>query len=628
MFQYVLKERKDSMKKAIKKACAATMLGTLLIGSIPMYQGLAASKNLKVNSKNITLDVGKTKILSANMNVTFKTSNKKVVSITRVKKKRCTLVAKKQGNCTITVKAKKQKTIKVKIKVKQKTPKVTEVPVVKKTAVPQITDEVSVTPIVSNTEQPIKTLTPEEKEELENASPVPMPDVKETVIPQETESVKPTATPTATILTPSAILPEDTDTMGGKVNNLGYNLSKLLSQAEEKDGTRVISSYSILMALTMLDNGADGETKAEIEKALGITDLDAWNKEFGEHFKNNCNDTIQNHDANEKDAQNNMSYFKDNRFVPELSCANSFWYNDSRFSFDSKIQQDYMDTLKVDYLAQCMPLDFSDLNRNPKDDINQWVEDKTNQKIQNLLYENLEKDKTTAVLVNTLYFNGCWAKTFDESVTREEEFYGKDETTKVNMMRQLEEYYSYYEQGDIMGIELPFYGNGNLVMDVITSKEQDKNGITIYEQMSNTEKNEFYRSLSKSSEQLVNLRLPKFKLEYGAIDITQQLKELGMEQVFDEDYANFPGIRGENKENIFVDSVIHKAVIEVGETGATAAAATAIIMNEATAIDPSNRPIPIDFNVNRPFVFAIRDKQTNMIYFMGQIENFKDAFNF
>ena len=587
-----LKKGRDSMKKSIKKACAVTILGTLLIGSIPMYKGLAASKNLKVSSKSVILNVGKTKILSANMNATFKTSNKKVVSITKVKKKRCTLVAKKQGSCTITVKAKNKKTIKVKIKVMKKTPKVTEVPEVKKTAIPQATEKVKVT-----TE------------------------------PQETESVKPTP-PISAILTPSAILPEDTDTMGGKVNNLGYNLSKLLSKAEEKDGTRVISSYSILVALTMLDNGADGETKAGIEKALGITDLDAWNKEFSEHFKNNCNDTIQNHDTNEKDANNNMSYFKDDRFVPELSCANSFWYNDSRFSFDSKIQQDYMDTLEVNYLAQCMPLDFSDLNRNPKDDINQWVEDKTNQKIKNLLSNNLQKEETSAVLVNTLYFNGCWERTFDETMTKEKEFYGRDKTTKVNMMCQSGVYYSYFEQGDIMGLELPFYGNTDLVMDVITSKEPDKDAISFYEQMSNTEKNEFYQSLGKSKGQLVNLHLPKFKLEYGSVDITKQLKELGMEQAFDADCANFPGIRGENKENVFVDSVVHKAVIEVGETGATATAATAIIMDNATALEPSNRPTPIDFNVNRPFVFAIRDKQTNMIYFMGQIDNFKDEFNF
>ncbi len=567
------------MKKRIKKACAVMMLGTLLVGSIPMYQGFAASKNLKVNSKNITLAVGEKKTLSANMTATFKTSNKKVVSLKNVKKNKCTLVAKKQGNCTITVKAKNKKTIKVKIKVKKKSPKVTVKPVV--TVLPTATSTIIPMPTADKTDTPVNTM-----------------------LPQETESVK-----------------EDTDTIGGKVNNLGYNLSKLLTQTEEKDGNRVISSYSILMALTMLDNGANGETKAEIEKALGITDLDAWNEEFSKYFKNNCNDTIQNHDVNEKDDPNNKLYYKDLRFKPELSCANSFWYNDSQFSFDSKVQQDYMNKIKTNYLAQCMPLDFSNPKRNPKDDINQWVEEKTNQKIKNLLSDDLKKDETEAVLVNTLYFNGCWDNTFDEYRTRKKDFYGKNKTTKVDMMQQSEEYYSYYEQGSIMGLELPFYGDSDLVMDVITSKEQNKDGISLYEQMSNIEKNEFYQSLGNAKEQLVNLQLPKFKLEYGTVNITNQLKELGMKLAFDEYYADFPGIRGENIDNIYVDSVMHKAVIEVGESGATAAAATAIIMDNATAIDPSKKPAPIEFNVNRPFVFAIRDKQTNMIYFMGQIAN-------
>lgn len=553
------------MKKRIKKVCAITMLGTLLVGSVPMYQGMAASKKLKVNSKNITLAVGKTKTLSANMSATFQTSNKKVVSLKSAKKKKCTLVAKKTGNCIITVKAKNQKTIKVKVKVKK-------------------------------TER-----------------------IKEPTMPQQNNEISPTITPSVT--SSAEIMSEDTETIGGKVNNLGYNLSKLLAQTEEKDGNRVISSYSILMALTMLDNGADGETKAEIEKALGITDLDAWNKEFSQYFKNYCNDTIQNHDANEKDNNDGMFLFKDLRFEPELSCANSFWYNDTAFSFDSKIQQDYMNKLKTNYLAHCMPLDFSNPDRNPKDDINKWVEDKTNQKIKNLLSDNLEKNKTEAVLVNTLYFNGCWENIFEEDRTDEKDFYGKNKTTKVDMMQQTEEYYSYYEQDSIMGLELPFYGNSDLVMDVITAKEQNKDGISLYEQMSNTEKNKFYQSLGNAKEQLVNLKLPKFKLEYGTVNITNQLKDLGMNQAFDEKYADFPGMQGENIQNIFVDSVMHKAVIEVGESGATAAAATAVIMEAASAVEPSKKPVPIDFNVNRPFIFVIRDKKTNIIYFMGQIAN-------
>lgn len=605
------------MRKKIEKSCAMTILGTLLVSSIPFHQGWAATKNLKVNSQNVVLTVGKTKTLSANMNATFKTSNKKVVSLKNVKKKKCTLVAKKQGSCTITVKAKNKKTIKVKVKVNKK---ILKQPEVTESAEPQNTDKAEATPIAPETILPVKTLSPEEKEELDKArSPEPMPAIKETIMPQQTEDIKPTITPTVT--SSSAILPEDTETMGGKVNNLGYNLSKLLAQTEEKDGNRIISSYSILMALTMLDNGADGETKAEIEKTLGITDLDSWNEEFSKYLKNNCNDTIQNHDANEKDENDGMLFYKDLRFEPELSSANSFWYNDTQYSFNSKIQKDYMNKLKTNYLAHCMPMDFSSSDRNPKDDINKWVEDKTNQKIKDLLSDNLEKDKIEAVLVNTLYFNGCWENIFDEQLTREKDFYGRDKITKVDMMQQSEEYYSYYEQDSIMGLELPFYGDSDLVMDIITSKEQDKDGISLYEQMSNTEKNKFYQSLGNAKVQLVNLKLPKFKLEYGTVNITNQLKDLGMKQAFDRKFADFPGMRGDNLENIFVDQVLHKAVIEVGEAGATAAAATAVIMEAASAVDPSKKPTPIDFHVNRPFIFAIRDKKTNMIYFMGQIAN-------
>lgn len=725
------------MKKSIRKACAVTMLGTLLVGSIPMYQGLAASKKLKVNNKSFTITVGKTKTLTTNMTATFKSSNKKVVSLKNVGKKKCTLVAKKQGKCTIYVKAKKQKTIKVTVTVNKKkvTPKatvkpkvtvkpntsvspketavvtvtpenttepamdvvtasplvevatgtatpiptdtampeatastlVTSVPVTEKsaeTAAPQKTEAVIATPQKAVTEQPLvtltpeksataesakpeiiptvaptpqktekvtatlqgvvtaqptKTLTPEELEQLASAAPVPMPTIKETEVPQVTESVKPLVTPVAT---QSAILPEDADTMGGKVNNLGYHLSKLLAQTEEEDGNRVISSYSILMALTMLDNGAAGETKADLEKVLGITDLEAWNQEFGKHFKTKCNDTIQDHDTKQSE-DDDIIYFKEKRFAPELSAANSFWYNNTSFSFDSKEQKDFMSKLLEDYQAESKPLDFSNPDRNPKDDINQWVEDKTAKKIKNLLSENLNPNKTCAVLVNTLYFNGCWQNTFEKELTKKKPFYGKDGTTTVDMMNSPREYYSYYEKGDIMGIELPFYDGHGIVMDIITTKDQEnKDAIAIYEKMSNTEKNQFYQSLGDAEHKLVNLQLPKFKLEYGTVDLTEQLKKMGMQKAFDRVLAEFPSIRGKNIENVFVDKVMHKAVIEVNEMGATAAAATAVIMNAEAC--PGEIKDPLSFNVNRPFVFAIRDKKTNMIYFMGQIENLKN----
>lgn len=720
------------MNQKIKKVCAVTMMGTFLAGSVPIYQGLAASKNLKVSSKSITLTVGKTKAVTTNISATFKTSNKKIVSLKNVKKKKCTLVAKKKGSCTITVKAKNQKTIKVKVKVKKKAattatvkptatakpvatvlpaatasilptavpqetetaqkseipqptevveitkapqetavvieteepketetvnetelPQQTEAPqetaIVKETEVPKENEEVKVTETPKETEEVKETEIPKETEEVkETEIPKETGGVKETDIPRETEEAKetempaetetveetqiPNETPTvapqeteivnptkAPVVTSAVIEAEDTDTIGGKVNNLGYNLSKVLP--EEKDGNRMISSYSILMALTMLDNAAEGETKAEIEKVLGITDLSAWDEEFSIHLKNNCNDEIKDHET-ESEEEDERRWFRDSFFVPELSSANSLWYNDTRFSFDSEVQKEYMELLKDKFMAECRALDFSS-SRNPVNDVNDWVAEKTNRKIQNILQGDLNPETAQAILVNTLYFNGCWKNIFNKELTSKAEFYGKEETTEVDMMRQVEENYSYYEEGGLRALELPFYGKNNLVMDVIIAEDNEQDVVSLYDKMSNTEKNRFYQALGNAEEKLVNMYLPKFKMEYG-IGLDDYLRALGINQAFDSDGAEFPGLRGNNQENIYVDTVIHKSVIEVGEMGATAAAATVIGMAATSAMEPEDKPTPIEFKVDHPFVFTIRDKNTNMIYFMGQIENLSE----
>ena len=523
---------KNSMKKAVaKKVITMGMTAVLLAGSMAAGQKISAVKKLSVSKSKITLEVGKKKTIKANMSAKFSVSNKKVVSLKSVKKKQCTVVAKKKGSCTIKVKANNQ-VKKIKVTVSKKT----------------------------TTE---KTSTP-------------------------------TTTPDNSKTEPSATETEKID-LEGTINDFGFSMLNQLDKGENI----MISPYSIMMAMSMLDNAADGETKAELEKVLGIADLDKWNEEFSTYFKTYLNQDDTNQDSEEQ------------KLV--LRTTNSIWKNDTYYSFDSEVQTKYLNLMKDLYGAEGLSMDFA--KSNPKDQINSWVEEKTEGMIKNLIQEPIEKDVEN-VLVNALYFSGKWQTEFEQNATKENaEFFGKTGTTKVDMMRNSCGNYKYVEKDMLAVAEFPFQ-DGDMVMDVVLAKE-DASTIEEFNKLSNKEKTALFLEVSGSEEEKLNVSLPKFKMTYGTKDIKNQLQQMGITSVFTEE-VQLPGLKGDNLENICVSDVLHQTIIEVAERGVKAGAATGIIFKP---IAPSK---VTEFNVNKPFVYVIRDTKTNMIYFVGQIEDLTD----
>ena len=497
------------MKKIVaKKVITMGMTAVMLAGSLAAGTDASAAKKLSVSKGKITLEVGKKKTIKANMSAKFSVSNKKIVSLKSVKKKQCTVVAKKKGSCTITVKANKQ-VKKIKVTVNKKT-----------------------------------TQAPASNAELVNL------------------------------------------TMVEKVNHFGFSM---LNQLDEGKNI-IISPYSIMMAMTMVDNAADGTSKEEMEKAFGITDLDQWNKEFSEYYKNYMN---------QPESENTSI----------LRTANSIWKNEQNFSFDSEVQKTYMQKMLELYGAEEKSMDF--VNGNPMDQINSWVDEKTEGMIEKL-YENPIGENIESVLVNAVYFNGKWQNPFGEGSTWKSEFKGKSGTTEVDMMHDHEYYCHYLEKGSLAVAEFPFKGD-NLVMDVVLAKK-DASTIEEFAKLSNTEKSALFQEVSQADREMLDVSLPKFKMTYGSKEITGDLKKMGITSIFNAKKAQLPGLRGDNDSNIYVDSVVHQAVIEVDEGGAKAAAATGTMIGDTMVIGK-------DFDVNKPFVCVLRDKNTNMIYFMGQVED-------
>jgi len=601
-------------KKWLCKVLAGTTIVVSIFGQIP-GSPINAAKKLTVSVKSISMKVGDKKLVKTNKNATFTITGKKVVSLTNKKKRQCTVVGKKVGNCTLKIKAGKTvKTIKIKITKKKvvttpqptKQPVSTEVPTVAPTQTPEVTSAGAVTDTSAEPTVAPKTMEPSSTPLITNTE---VPTVAPTQTPQITK--QPTAEPTVTpvisatpivsatpVVTgePDTILPDTTEVTSEAakvVNQFGYHLWE-----KNEDKNMMISPYSIAEAMTMLGNAAEGETKQEILQTMGITDLEQWNKQMQELHKVGTTSDEQ-----------------------QLHIANSVWKNDSTYSFDSEIQKNYIEKLKNCYAAEEKSMDFT--NGNPKDQINQWVSKNTNGNIPSILDEDVDSS-TYSILANTVYFDAkWWNEYFTSMLTKREQFYGKEKTTNVDMMASDGyQYVKYLKRDGIQMVELDFKGD-QFVMDVLLSADEKQTTQEAFQALTVEQKNALFDGISKLETSRVKMTMPKFKSEYSAKHLKGQLQSMGIKKVFAKDSAKLPGIQGNNKENAYVDTVLHKTVIDVKEDGVKASAATVVPIKAGCSPE---QPKYIEYSVNRPFVYVIRDKKTNMIYFMGSIEQL-DATN-
>ncbi len=207
-------------------------------------------------------------------------------------------------------------------------------------------------------------------------------------------------------------------------------------------------------------------------------------------------------------------------------------------------------------------------------------------------------------LINAIYFKGDWSEEFDPKDTREETFTtyeGKEQT--VSMMSRTGKI-DYAEGDDYKAVRLP-YGKGKVSMYCVLPDED----MTIDDFIDNMTIGTWDEIRNKMSEvEELELKIPKFKIEYGIKKLNDSLIALGMGEAFT-DRADFSGIM----DNVSISRVLHKAVIEVNEEGSEAAAATVVEIRETAAMEP------IRFIADRPFLFFISDDESGTILFMGKL---------
>ncbi len=359
----------------------------------------------------------------------------------------------------------------------------------------------------------------------------------------------------------------------------------LYSQVAEGDGNLFFSPFSISTALAMTYAGARGNTGAQMAQTL--------------HFSLSQERLHPGYSVlmQELQAEPAQSGF-------ELSVANALW-GQSGYEF----HKEFIDITRDHYDAGFKEADFVKNTEQARGTINRWVEEKTRDKIKELIKPGILTDLTRLVLTNAIYFKGKWMAQFNEERTRPEPFeLMSGEKIEVPVMSQTREF-NYSENETAQVLEMPYEGN-KLSMVVLLPK--GKKSLKELEGLLKTEN--FNHWVSALQKQEVIVSLPKFKMT-SEFFLNEALKALGMTDAFDAASADFSGM-APDPVGLYISHVVHKAFVDVNEEGTEAAAATAVVMQKVMAALPKPKPV---FRADHPFIFIIRDKSSDSILFIGRV---------
>lgn len=361
-------------------------------------------------------------------------------------------------------------------------------------------------------------------------------------------------------------------------NRFALDLFKEVYQSEVSENY-MISPLSVAIALGMTYNGADGETKTAFEETLRLSGLER-------------------HEVNRIHGELIRHLMKvDPKVTMEI--ANSIWVNQWY-----TLLQAFADTNRHYYDAEISSLDFA--NPGSVNVINNWVSDKTHEKIQEVLDQI--PGGTVMYLINALYFYGSWKYEFDENNNLPLTFRLEDGSERQVEAMQMVADLAWYANEKFSMAELP-YGNDKYSMMIMLpnegySTEDIKDGMS-FENWS-----DWMQDLETTN---INIQLPKFKFEYKTL-LNQVLSDMGLGVAFGGG-AEFP-LMVEESQDLYISRVIHKTYVEVNEKGTEAAAVTVVEIRETSAIDT-----PMLFSVDKPFLFVIREKTSNALVFMGKVGN-------
>ena len=368
----------------------------------------------------------------------------------------------------------------------------------------------------------------------------------------------------------------------------------LYGRLGQRPGNLLFSPFSIRTALGMAQAGAKGETATQMREALCLPSSDeALHAAFAEIVQR-------------LNAAGGGEY--------EMAVANSLWGQDG-----APLEPEFLDLIARHYGGGMKLVDFLGGAEAARVTMNQWVEDQTRRKIRELIPPGTLNSDTRLVLLNAVHFKGTWVLPFRTEATSDEAFHLEGGGVVHAPLMHEHERVRYVQGEGYQAVDLAYRG-GDLSMLVLLPERKD--GLPDLEARLSA------RMLHDCVEQMrtgeVRLFLPRFKITWGTVNVRDQLAVLGMPLAFARFRADFSGINGHeppHAEALFISDVFHKAMVEVNEEGTEAAAATAVVMEAALGMGPSRpRPVPV-FRADHPFLFAIRDRKSGAILFLGRMSD-------
>lgn len=351
----------------------------------------------------------------------------------------------------------------------------------------------------------------------------------------------------------------------------------LFKKELKEDENTLVSPYSVMQALSMTANGANSNTKTEMEDVLGMS-MDKLNKYLYTQR------TSQKNDENSK-----------------LSTANSIWAINGL-----DVNKDFLQTNVDYYNADFFTAPFDDTTVT---DINNWINDKTDEMIPEVLKEI--PPKAIMYLINAVAFDAKWETEFDKNMTVKAEFTAVDNTKQeVDMMRNFEMSSALYiKDNNAEGIYKYYKDRKYAFVAMIPDEDVS---VTDYAKSFTAES--LNGLLANPCKEYASVRMPKFSYDFDT-ELTETLSAMGMPSAFDRMTADFSNMVSGLDGPTYISSVIHKTHIDVDEAGTKAAA--------VTVVEASNDSVPMmpekEVVFDRPFVYFIIDTETNIPVFMGTL---------
>lgn len=371
------------------------------------------------------------------------------------------------------------------------------------------------------------------------------------------------------------------------VNSFSVKLYSKLIKDQPKENL-FYSPTSVCVALAMTYAGAKGNTAKEVEQVMH------WDLPETVH-------------TTMKKLQESFEQSHTGDSGIEISLANRLWAQEGFSTL-----KEFTETLQHCYQAEMGTVNFTNKTEHARQAINKWVEEKTKEKIKDLLKEDVLTSETILVLTNAVYFKGSWQDAFSKSSTHDWDFkVSKSETTKVKLMNKTARFmYAKSNSLSCQVLKLP-YKQEKVAMMILLPDKVD--GLAkLEEKVTANQLKDCDEMLAKRK---VFVSIPKFRVT-SQFNLKSVLGQMGIHDLFSPN-ADLSGITG-NKE-LFVSEVVHQAFVDVNEEGTEAAAATAVLMARTRCAMPVEQPAR--FLADHPFMFVIQHCESGAVLFVGRIVN-------